>query len=93
MGSLSDKELAALLEVARQQIVVGALYRHYKGKLYKVLNVALEESSLKVVVVYQAQYGANIIFTRSVSEWNEEVEQAGQSILRFQLVEKNAQKL
>lgn len=32
-------------------------YKHFKGKLYKLLFIAKDSETLKQVVVYQAMYG------------------------------------
>lgn len=34
-------------------IEVGNTYKHFKGHIYKVINVALDSETLKKVVVYQ----------------------------------------
>ena len=39
------------------EVVIGELYRHFKGKLYQVLNIAYMEDSDEKMVVYQALYG------------------------------------
>ena len=32
------------------------LYRHFKGKLYCVMNIGLDSETLEEVVIYQAMY-------------------------------------
>ena len=32
------------------------LYRHFKGKLYCVMNIGLDSEALEEVVIYQAMY-------------------------------------
>ena len=32
------------------------LYRHFKGKLYYVMNIGLDSETLEEVVIYQAMY-------------------------------------
>lgn len=34
-------------------IKVGNIYRHFKGHIYKVINIAIDSETLKKVVVYQ----------------------------------------
>ena len=62
----------------------GEIYRHYKGDLYVVFEVALHSSD-EWVVIYQAQYPdpAAKFFTRPVREWGEVVEWQGQKVKRF----------
>lgn len=47
------------------EVVIGELYRHFKGKLYQVLNVAFMEDSDEKMVVYQALYGDYKVYVRS----------------------------
>lgn len=88
MKRMSNSELDKLLRTAKNQVVVGGIYKHYKGKTYKVLAVALSEADLEPVVVYQAQYGNQLTFTRPVTAWLETVSWNSEEILRFRLVEK-----
>lgn len=36
-----------------RKIVVGKKYKHFKGHIYKVINIACDSETLKDVVVYQ----------------------------------------
>lgn len=47
------------------EVVIGELYRHFKGKLYQVLNIGFMEDSDEKMVVYQALYGDYRIYIRS----------------------------
>lgn len=85
--SKNDEELAILLTSAKEQVVVGSTYKHYKGMKYVVLDVALIESTLEPGVVYQAQYGEKLKFIRPISDWLSEVEYEGSNISRFTLAE------
>ena len=40
------------------------IYRHYKGREYKVLGLAKHSETLDEYVVYQAMYGNNEIWIR-----------------------------
>lgn len=91
MVNLPEEELKDWLEEASKDIEVGATYRHYKlGKLYKVTGLGIIESTNAPAVIYQAQYGQNLVFIRPAREWAEEVEQAGRQMLRFTKVEQSA---
>lgn len=62
----------------------GEQYRHFKGGLYRVVNIALDSSDAWVVV-YEPLYEnpAAALFVRPVLEWNEEVEREGARLRRF----------
>lgn len=46
----------------------GHKYRHFKGGVYTVLFLAVDEVSLELTVVYMSSEGD--IWTRSVRSWN-----------------------
>ena len=50
------------------------LYRHFKGKQYRVLLVAVHSETLEPMVVYQALYGEQGMWVRPVCMWNEMVQ-------------------
>ncbi len=80
---LSQDELATRLAGAAQQVDVGAEYEHYKHMRYKVIAVALIESTNKPCVVYQAQYGERATFVRPLEDWLAQVAVEGRLVPRF----------
>jgi hypothetical protein len=72
-------------------------YKHYKGKFYQVIGVALDKAIENKVVLYHAlyncpelldEYGPNPIFTRPYNEFFAEVEYDGHKMPRFEYVGK-----
>lgn len=59
------------------------LYRHYKGQLYQVFNVARHSETREWMVVYQALYGDYGWWVRPASMFVEEVETEGKHQPRF----------
>jgi len=62
-----------------REIVVGGLYRHFKGREYRILMIANDsetnnDDEPKKVVVYQAQYGDNKIWVRDYDMFLSEVD-------------------
>ena len=41
---------------AKNELVIGGTYRHYKNKLYVVTGVARHSETLEDMVIYEAQY-------------------------------------
>ena len=62
------------------------LYRHYKGRDYRVLCVARHSETEEWMVVYQALYGECGFWVRPASMWNELVEVDGETVPRFRFV-------
>lgn len=58
-------------------------YRHFKGKEYEVLGIALHSETEEELVVYRALYGDFSLWVRPVSMWNETVERDGKTFRRF----------
>lgn len=63
------------------------IYKHYKGNLYEVIDIALHSETLEEMVVYKALYGDFKIWVRPLSMWDELVERDGKRIPRFELIE------
>lgn len=52
-----------------QEIEIGKTYRHFKGNLYKVIDIVYDSESnndeeLKKVVIYEALYGEHLKWAR-----------------------------
>ena len=67
-------------------------YRHYKGKLYEVIDVARHSESLEEMVVYRALYdvkenGEHSLWVRPLKMFTEDVVVDGKTVPRFALIE------
>lgn len=82
---LSQTELSKQIDEAKQKVEIGGIYRHYKNPdmLYKVKSIAITEADDKLCVIYEAQYGANLTFVRSITSWLEFVEVGRKTVPRF----------
>jgi len=73
-----------------EKVAIGAIYRHFKGKEYKVLHIGHHSETLEQMVVYQALYstpefGPYSIWVRPLKMFVEKVEVDGQLVDRFAL--------
>ena len=59
------------------------LYQHYKGPLYRVIDVATHSETEEPLVIYQALYGEKGIWARPLSMFTETVEIEGEEKARF----------
>lgn len=64
-------------------IVQPGLYRHFKGNLYRVTEIAKHSESQEPMVVYQALYGDKGWWVRPLSMFDEMVNRGGQKQRRF----------
>lgn len=62
------------------------VYKHYKGGLYIILDIATHSETLEKLVIYRALYGDNKLWARPFSMFNDEVNKNGQKY-RFELVD------
>ena len=63
------------------------IYRHFKGNLYELIDIARHSETGETMVVYRALYGERGLWVRPLSMWNETVERDGKTFQRFELVE------
>lgn len=66
------------------ELKINGIYRHYKGDLYIVLDVANYSETLEKMVVYRALYGDNKLWVRPYDMFFDEVDKNGQKY-RFEL--------
>ena len=67
------------MDVKSREIEIGGIYRHFKGKLYKVLLIANDSETNnndepKKVIVYEAQYGDKQVWVRDYDMFISEVD-------------------
>lgn len=69
-------------------IQVGKLYKHYKGNLYKVLQIAKSSENLEELVIYEALYPnpEGQIWARPLKMFQEKIELNGKQVHRFEPV-------
>jgi len=68
---IPESELSKKLNDAKKLVKVGGTYFHYKNpaQFYKILNLAIDENTESVSVIYQALYGKKIIFIRTLDSF------------------------
>lgn len=65
--------------------LAAGIYRHYKGRHYRVLGIARHSETMEELVVYQALYGDHGLWVRPAAMFAETVEVNGEPVARFAL--------
>lgn len=67
-----------------ENLKINGVYKHYKGDLCIVLDVAYHSETCEKMVVYRALYGDNKLWVRPYNMFFDEVNKNGQRF-RFEL--------
>lgn len=71
-----------------REAIPRGLYRHFKGNLYEVLEIAVHSETRETLVVYRALYSDCGVWVRPADMWLETVARDGEIRPRFTLIKK-----
>lgn len=71
------------------ELVKGGLYRHYKGKMYRAIDIVRHSETLEEMVLYETLYENELgrIWVRPKEMFLGEIELDGRRVRRFTPVE------
>ena len=72
------------------EVLVGRVYKHFKGNFYLVVGTALNTETEEQMVIYKALYGDGQTFVRPLDSFTQKVEGKNQEH-RFELQEIESQ--
>lgn len=74
-----------------RELKIGGVYKHFKGNLYKVEDVAKHSETGEIFVVYRQMYGDENLWIRNIEMFLEEVDREKypdiEQKYRFELIE------
>ena len=75
--------------MTKNELKIGGLYEHYKGKRYKVHDIVRHSETLEELVLYETLYENELgkLWVRPKAMFLESVDIDGKSVPRFKLVE------
>ena len=68
------------------EVLIGRVYKHYKGNYYIVENIAIHSETGEKMVIYKALYGDGKVYARPYDMFIERINKE-KSSYRFQLQE------
>ena len=66
------------------EVLIGRIYKHYKGNYYIVENLALNTETDETMVIYKALYGNGEVFARPLESFIQKLDNKNQEH-RFEL--------
>lgn len=68
-------------------VKIGGIYKHFKGNLYKVINIAIHSETEEKMVVYMKLYDDYSVWVRPYTMFIDMKTYEGESVPRFELQE------
>ena len=75
-----------ILSGDNMNIIKSAIYQHYKGNKYRVLELATHTETMELMVVYQDVTNPDKIWVRPATMWNDDVDLPDKTVKRFTLI-------
>lgn len=82
---MPDEKDTAQDAINKSSVKPGQRYIHFKGGEYEVVSLAIQEDTLKPIVIY-CSLTKEYIWARTLENFSEEVEHNGKKMKRFELI-------
>ena len=88
---MTDKRMTQQVLAQRYKDMIGRTYRHFKGGMYKVVDIAVHSESSDILVIYRSVDDSTLVWARPLSMFLSEVDRHKYPLvrqrMRFQEVE------
>lgn len=74
-----------MIEPTKPSVKIGK-YRHFKGKLYQLIDVVHHSETQQAMVLYRALYGDHELWVRPLEMFFETVQRDGKETPRFKYI-------
>ncbi len=71
------------MNAAENKIFKKGKYRHFKGNLYELVDLAHHSETQEAMVVYRALYGDHGLWVRPLDMFFETIQRDGKTVSRF----------
>lgn len=71
---MSDKRKTQQVLAQRYKDMIGKTYRHFKGGLYKVVDIAVHSENAGVLVIYQSAKDPSLVWARPLDMFLSDVD-------------------
>jgi hypothetical protein len=88
MDKVSYETLETMIREAKGR-ALGSKWKHYKGGIYVISDIAIMEATNEVAVIYCPIERPNVKFVRPISVWSELVEWKERQVPRFSKLDYN----
>lgn len=79
---MTDKRMTQQVLAQRYKDMIGRTYRHFRGGMYKVVDIAVHSESADLLVIYKSLDDPTLVWARPLSMFLSEVDKYKYPLVR-----------